>query len=258
MTRRNMRLVQTHSSHGHNRANEHNEDSEHLPPKKRQKYMQAVKKDSVHIRSHFEPKSYGQEFYLNALNECDITFCGGPAGTGKTWIATRFALEKLLNHDVERIIVTKPILEAGGESLGFLPGEVEDKVLPHFQSVLDCFEDHLGPTITKKFLDDGQISFLPTAYCRGRTLKNAYIIIDEAQNLTHKGIKLLLTRIGHGSLMAINGDTDQVDLPRPSDSGLQWAIDCLKGSVAEIGIVEMTSADNQRHPLIKEMLSRLN
>ena len=247
MTRRNMRLVR----------NDNYSETEHLPPKKRQKYVQAVKKEGLYIKSDFAPKSYGQEFYLQTLNECDITFCGGPAGTGKTWIATRFALEKLLSQEVDRIVVTKPILEAGEEKLGFLPGEVEDKVLPHFQSVLDCFEDHLGPTMTKKLLDGGQIVFLPTAYCRGRTLKNAYILIDEAQNLTRKGIKLMLTRIGQGSLMAINGDTDQCDLPKPGDSGLDWAIECLKGANAQIGIVEMTHADNQRHPLIREMLTRL-
>lgn len=248
MSRRNMRLVQN---------NNYQDDERHLAPKKRQKYVQAVKKDSMYIKSDFSPKSYGQEFYLDMLNECEITFCGGPAGTGKTWIATRFALEKLLNRDVDKIIVTKPILEAGEEKLGFLPGEIEDKVLPHFQSVLDCFEDHLGPTATKKLLDGGQIVFLPTAYCRGRTLKNAYILIDEAQNLTRKGIKLMLTRIGHGSLMAINGDTDQCDLPNPKDSGLDWAIQCLRGVNPKIGLAEMTSADNQRHPLIKDMLDRL-
>ena len=168
-------------------------------PKKRQKYLQEVKKDSVWLKSKFVPKSLGQEFYVTMLNECDITMCFGPAGTGKTWIATRFALEKLISHEVDRIVCTKPIMEAGSEEIGFLPGEVADKILPHFQSILDCFEDHIGPMAVKRLIETEKLQFLPTAYARGRGVKNSYFIIDEAQNLTKKGIKLLMTRIAEGS-----------------------------------------------------------
>lgn len=217
---------------------------------------QAVPK-TPYLRTTFVPKSAGQEQYINTLNESEITLCQGPAGCGKTWIATRFALEKLLDGTVSKIIVTKPILEAGSEKLGSLPGEVEDKILPHFQSILDNFEDHLGPTILKKFIEVGKIMFLPTAYCRGRNLADAFILIDEAQNLTRKGIKLLMTRIAEGSIMAINGDTDQSDLPRESDSGFAWAVNALIGKSPKIGVVTLNYDDIQRHSLIQLILTNL-
>ena len=223
----------------------------------KQKYPRAVKEDSIWFKNKLVPRTYGQEYYLNLLNECDITFCSGPAGCGKTWLVTRHALELLAKNVISKIVVTKPILEAGSEKLGHLPGAVEDKVLPHFQSILDCIEDHLGPTVTKKLLDAGKIQFLPTAFCRGRNLHDSFILIDEAQNLTRKGIKLLLTRIGEGSTMALNGDTDQIDLPHPADSGLAWAIAALNGKNPKIGIVEFSLKDIQRHPLIETILTNL-
>lgn len=223
----------------------------------KQKYPQPVKSEGIWFKTKFSPRTAAQEYYLNLLQECDITFCSGPAGCGKTWLVTRYALEMLVANKVSKIIVTKPILEAGSEKLGHLPGEVEDKILPHFQSILDCVEDHIGPAMTKKLLDSGKIQFLPTAYCRGRDLKNAFILIDEAQNLTRKGIKLLLTRISDGSTMALNGDADQVDLPRESDSGLAWAISSLTGKNEKIGVVNFSMRDIQRHPLIETILTNL-
>ncbi len=225
--------------------------------KKKQKYPQDIKDGTLSIRSNFKPRTAGQEFYVNTLNECDITLCEGPAGTGKTWIATRIALERLIDHKVSRIVVTKPILEAGSEKLGALPGEVEDKILPHFQSILDCFEDHIGPAMVKKLIDNGKIEFLPTAYCRGRNLHNAFILIDEAQNLTKKGIKLLMTRIADGSTMLINGDSDQCDLPHVNDSGFAPAVASLRGKNPRIGVVTMDASDIQRHPLIHVILTNL-
>lgn len=140
--------------------------------KRRQKYPQQLPDHSLWFRHKLAPKTYGQEFYINAINENDIVLCQGPAGTGKTWIVTRLALEALNSNDVSKIVVTKPILEAGDEEIGFLPGEVDDKIAPHFQSVIDCFEDHIGPAKTKQLIDDGKIEFLPTAYCRGRSINN--------------------------------------------------------------------------------------
>ena len=229
----------------------------------KQKYPQDSKASQMHdgkfirLRTKVEPRTYGQEFYLNTLDECDITLATGPAGCGKTWLVTHKALSMLLDNRVEKIVITKPILEAGGEKIGLLPGEVADKIGPHFQSILDCIEDHVGPTMAKSLLDRGKIVFLPTAYCRGRDLKNAFILIDEAQNLTRKGLKLLLTRISDGSKMAINGDADQIDLPREADSGLEWAIAALRGKDPHIGVVQFSDADIQRHPLIKIILSNL-
>lgn len=229
----------------------------------KQKYPAESKSAQLHegkfikVRNKVTPRTFGQEFYLNCLNECQITLATGPAGTGKTWLVTHFALTKLLDNEVEKIIVTKPIMEAGEEKLGMLPGEVDDKIAPHFRSILDCFEDHLGPTMVKNLIEREKIVFLPVAYCRGRDLKNAFILIDEAQNLTRKGIKLMMTRIGEGSQMAINGDADQIDLPNQKDSGLDWAIQALKGKDANIGVVEMSESDIQRHPLIGVILKAL-
>ncbi len=212
---------------------------------------------TIKLRSRVQPRTFGQEFYLNCLQECTITLATGPAGTGKSWMATNYALQLLLENKVERIVVTKPIMEAGGESIGFLPGMLDEKVLPHFQSVLDCFEDHIGVTMTKSLLEREKIVFLPVAFARGRDIRNAFILIDEAQNLTRKGIRLMMSRISEGSVMAINGDDDQCDLPNPEDSGLQWAVDRLRGKEAEIGIAQMSDNDIQRHPLIKSILTNL-
>lgn len=221
------------------------------------KYPQQVKSGSFFLKNKIVPRTYGQTFYIDTLKESTITICSGPAGCGKTWVVTGIALEKLLNNEVDKITVTKPIIEAGDESLGFLPGTVEDKVLPHFQSILDCFEDHVGPMMLQKLMQDGKITFLPIAFLRGRDLKKSFIIADECQNMTRNGIKLLMTRISDGSIMAINGDTDQIDLPNPKDSGLQWAISSLSGKSSDIGIVEMNESDIQRHPLISVILKHL-
>jgi phosphate starvation-inducible PhoH-like protein len=211
----------------------------------------------IKVRTKVEPRSYGQEFYMNCLNECNVTLATGPAGCGKTWLVTHFALTKLLNNEVQKIVVTKPILEAAGESLGYLPGSQEEKILPHFLSILDCIEDHLGPTMTKQLLEREKIVFLPVAYARGRDIKNAFILIDEAQNLTRSGIKTMMSRMSENSFMALNGDSDQCDLKNPKDSGLDWAVNCLRGKDPQIGVVEMNDEDIQRHPLLKTILRNL-
>lgn len=223
---------------------------------KRNKYPQQTPED-LFLKNKIVPRTYGQSFYIDMLKESTITLCTGPAGCGKTWIVSGIALEKLFNHEIDKIVVTKPIIEAGSERLGFLPGLVDEKILPHFQSVLDCFEDHVGPTVLKKLQEEHKLVFLPTAFCRGRDIKNAFILIDEAQNLTRKGIKLLMTRISEGSTMAIDGDTDQIDLPNERDSGLQWAIDSLAGKSGEIGVVKLTDSDIQRHSIISVILKHL-
>ncbi len=229
----------------------------------KQKYPAESKAAQLHegrtikLRARVQPRTFGQEFYLNCLQECTITLATGPAGTGKSWMATNYALQLLLDNKVERIVVTKPILEAGGEELGYLPGLVEDKVLPHFQSVMDCFEDHIGPQMLKSLMEREKIVFLPVAFARGRTISQAFILIDESQNLTRKGMKLMLTRIGEDSIMAINGDDDQCDLPNPKDSGLAWAVECLRGKDPQIGVAQLSDADIQRNPLIRTILTNL-
>lgn len=223
----------------------------------KQKYPQPVKAQTIWFKDKLEPRTTGQEFYLQAIQENDITICTGPAGCGKTWLVTRLALEDLAANRVSRIVVTKPILEAGDEEIGFLPGDVDEKILPHFMSVLDCIEDHIGPTVTKKLMDEGKIVFMPTAYMRGRDLKNAFILVDEAQNLTKVGIKLIMTRISSDSKMVLNGDHNQIDLPKNKESGLQWAADRLVGRSNRIAVVQMLRSDIQRHPLIMTILDNL-
>lgn len=224
----------------------------------KQKYPQPVKSNNIWFKDNLEPRTYGQEFYINAIKESDITICTGPAGCGKTWLVTRIALEDLAANRVSKIIVTKPIVEAGdGMGIGFLPGEVEDKILPHFMSVLDCFEDHIGPTMTKKLMDEGKIVFLPVEYMRGRDLKYSFILVDEAQNLTKVGVKLVMTRISTGSKMVLNGDAQQIDLPKNKESGLQWAADRLVGKNGRISVATLGRDDVQRHPVITTILDNL-
>lgn len=223
----------------------------------KQKYPQPIKQEGIWFKHKLPQLTYGQEYYLNSLHENQITLGAGPAGTGKTMIATRVALEMLASNQVSRIVVTKPIIEAGDEEIGFLPGDQNDKIMPHFLNVLEHFEDHVGPTILKRLLDSGKIVFLPTAFARGRDIKHSFMLIDEAQNLTKKGIKTMMTRISEGSVLAINGDTDQIDLKDPSLSGYAWAMERLVGKDPAIGIVELSEADIKRHPLVQTIVRAL-
>ena len=224
----------------------------------KQRYPQLEKDGIFWFKTALTARTAGQQHYINTICESDITLCHGPAGSGKTWIVTRLALEALAQNQVTRIVVTKPILEAGEEQkIGSLPGEIDSKILPYFRAILDCFEEHIGPTILKRLLDSNKIVFIPTAYLRGSSFSYTWIIADEAQNLSKKGIRLLMTRIGEGSTMVLNGDTDQIDLPRESDSGLKWAANALVGKSPRIGVVELADCDIQRHPLIELILSAL-
>lgn len=226
-----------------------------------QKYPQTVKSEGnvTHIgfRARVQPKTYGQEFYMQQLDECDITLCNGPAGCGKTLLAVNHGLKLLLDNKVEKIVVVKPIIEAGFEEIGALPGEFEEKTMPYFSAILDHFEDLIGPAMTKKLIDAEKIVFIPTAYMRGRDIKHAFILIDEAQNLTIEGIRLLMTRISKGSKMVLQGDSAQVDLPKQHKSGFSSAISRIRGKSPAIGVVELTMADTQRHPLMNVIINAL-
>lgn len=198
-----------------------------------------------------------QELYADTLQDSTITFCLGPAGTGKTYIASHIALQQLLDHEVDKIILTRPIVAV--EDIGYLPGDMNEKIHPYMLPLFDALEEHLGPTKAKDMLESGRIEVVPLAYMRGRSLNRAFIILDEAQNTTKSQMKMFLTRLGYGSKMAINGDLGQSDLEiQLSETGLSWAANKLKGHSADISVMEFARHHVVRNPLIETMLSALD
>lgn len=193
-------------------------------------------------------KNFGQRQYVQAIRNNDITFGIGPAGTGKTYLAVVMAVGALKRGDVERIIITRPAVEAG-ESLGFLPGDLKEKVDPYLRPIYDALYAILGKEHTERLMDRGTIEIAPLAYMRGRTLDSAFIILDEAQNTTTAQMKMFLTRLGFGAKMVVNGDISQIDLPRGAKSGLKQAQMILQ-NVRRIEFVEFAAADVVRHPVV--------
>ncbi len=198
------------------------------------------------------PKTPGQEAYLRAVRENDIVVGIGPAGTGKTYLAVAAAVEALTRKRVRRIILTRPAVEAG-EALGFLPGDIREKVDPYLRPLYDALEDMMPPERVRRAIEDSVIEIAPLAYMRGRTLSDAFLIFDEAQNATTAQMKLFLTRLGLNSLTIITGDKTQIDLPRPDDSGLLEIEAVLKG-VTGIAFAYLDDVDVVRHPLVKEIV----
>jgi len=201
---------------------------------------------------HVRPKTLGQRVYLDAIRHNSITFGIGPAGTGKTYLAVVMAVAALRTKEVQKIILTRPAVEAG-ERLGFLPGDLQDKVDPYLRPLYDALQDILGLDMYQKFMARGIIEIAPLAYMRGRTLEDAFIILDEAQNTTDKQMKMFLTRLGFGSKMVVTGDLGQVDLPRGVTSGLRQASDILAG-VEGIGIVRLAPLDVIRHDVVTRIV----
>lgn len=204
----------------------------------------------------FAPKNDAQGFYLDTIREMTVTMCTGPAGTGKTYLATYVALEALLNKDVDKIILTRPIVAC--EDIGYLPGDMMEKIHPYLMPLFDAVESHVGPTKAKEMLNFGKIEVIPLAYMRGRSLNRAFILLDEAQNTTIEQMKMFLTRLGYDSKMVVNGDIGQSDLPKGMESGLKFAHDRLVGRDSEIGCVEFANRHIVRHPLIGRMLQHLD
>ena len=198
-------------------------------------------------------KTVGQKMYLDAVRTHDITFGIGPAGTGKTYLAVATALAALREGKVSRIILTRPAVEAG-EALGFLPGDLYEKITPYLRPLHDALQDMLPAEEIQKFMERGIIEIAPLAYMRGRTLNNAFIILDEAQNSTTEQMLMFLTRLGHGSKAVITGDETQVDLPPHKNSGLAEAHRALKNTEG-IAIVEFSRRDVVRHPLVQRIIS---
>lgn len=199
-----------------------------------------------------QPKTIGQKEYVQLIENNDITFGIGPAGTGKTYLAVAMAVKAFKNDEVSRIVLTRPAVEAG-ESLGFLPGDMKDKVDPYLRPLYDALFDMFGPDKFNKFLERGTIEVAPLAFMRGRTLDNAFIILDEAQNTTPEQMKMFLTRLGFGSKAVVTGDITQTDLPKNKQSGLVQAIHILDG-VKGIGYKGLTDKDVVRHELVQRII----
>ena len=199
-----------------------------------------------------QPKTLGQKKYVDLIKSNDITFGIGPAGTGKTYLAVAMAVRAFKNFEVSRIILTRPAVEAG-ESLGFLPGDMRDKVDPYLRPLYDALFDMLGPDRFNKYLERGNIEVAPLAFMRGRTLDNAFIILDEAQNTTPEQMKMFLTRLGFGSKAVVTGDITQTDLPDKKRSGLVQATTILE-NIKGIGKIELTEKDVVRHELVQRII----
>ncbi len=197
-------------------------------------------------------RTVNQQRLVKLYDKNDLLFAVGPAGSGKTYTAIALAVRALREKEVRRIILTRPAVEAG-EKLGFLPGDMKEKLDPYLQPLYDALNDMIPPAKLVKFMEDGTVQIAPLAYMRGRTLDNAFVILDEAQNTTLSQIKMFLTRMGRNAKFIVTGDVTQVDLPRKSDSGLVRAMGILRG-VEGIGAVEFDKRDIVRHPLVKHIV----
>lgn len=198
------------------------------------------------------PKTVNQKKLIDLVYANDLVFALGPAGTGKTYISVALAVRALKNKEVKKIIITRPAVEAG-ESLGFLPGDLKDKVDPYLRPIYDALDDMVPKEKLKYYMDHGVIEIAPLAYMRGRTLHKAFILLDEAQNTTPMQIKMFLTRMGPESKVIITGDTSQIDLPKHQNSGLVESINILKG-VKGMGVIHLEGKDVVRHKLVKEII----
>ena len=198
------------------------------------------------------PRGNNQRSYIESINQNDINFGIGPAGTGKTYLAVASAVDALLKEKVDRIILMRPAVEAG-EKLGFLPGDLSQKVDPYLRPLYDALYEMLGIERTEKYLEKGIVEIAPLAYMRGRTLNNSFIIVDESQNTTKEQMKMILTRMGFGSYLLINGDLTQIDLPKNIESGLAHAVRVVNDT-EDIGVVNFDSKDIVRHPLVRKII----
>lgn len=215
----------------------------------------SAKEEDLTLRTrkrHIQPRSNTQAEYIRTMRDYEMVFGLGPAGTGKTFLAVAMAVSMMLEGQIDKIILSRPAVEAG-ENLGFLPGDLKEKIDPYLRPLYDALYDMLPKDIVDKKLELGEIEVAPLAFMRGRTLGNAMVILDEAQNTTPMQMKMFLTRLGENSRMVINGDLSQTDLPRGVQSGLADALDVLSG-VKDIGVVTFTEKDVVRHGLVSSIV----
>lgn len=215
----------------------------------------SLAKNFIQIPGAFQrvyPKTAQQAAYIASMRKHDMVFCSGPAGSGKTFLAVAEALSLLLSRKKRKLVLTRPVVEAG-ESLGFLPGDLEQKINPYLRPLYDAMENLLPRDVLRRMDENGMIEIAPLAYMRGRTLNDSVIILDEAQNTTTEQMKMFLTRMGEGSKVFVTGDITQIDLPKRIKSGLVHAIDVLS-SVEDICIMQMHADDVVRNPLVKKII----
>jgi phosphate starvation-inducible PhoH-like protein len=218
-------------------------------------HAEAIRSSCISIPHGFGkvfPRSGNQAAYIRGMREADICFCVGPAGTGKTYLAIANALSLVLSKKMRKLVLTRPVV-AAGESLGFLPGDLAQKINPYLRPLYDAMESLIPYEIIHRLEDNRVIEIAPLAYMRGRSLNEAFIILDEAQNTTKEQMKMFLTRLGHGSRAVITGDATQIDLPKRIDSGLLHALSILK-SVNDIHFSYLNTTDVVRNPLIKKII----
>ncbi|WP_416149319.1 PhoH family protein [Salipaludibacillus sp. HK11] len=217
--------------------------------------MADLYEDKITVTAKGKPilaKTLGQRHYVSAIRKNDIVLGIGPAGTGKTYLAVVLAVHALKEGQIKRIVLTRPAVEAG-ESLGFLPGDLKEKVDPYLRPLYDALHDVLGVEHTDRLMERGTIEIAPLAYMRGRTLDDSFVILDEAQNTTAEQIKMFLTRLGFGSKMVVTGDLTQIDLPRGKNSGLKVALKVLK-EVEGLAFIHLESSDVVRHTLVQRII----
>jgi len=221
----------------------------------KQDKLASLNSDCICITTRGKPiksKTLGQKEYISQIRKNTIVFGVGPAGTGKTYLAVALAVTAFRNKEVNRLIITRPAVEAG-EKLGFLPGDLQNKVDPYLRPIHDALHDMLGIETYQKYMERGNIEIAPLAYMRGRTLDDAFILLDEAQNTTPEQMKMFLTRIGTGSKAIVTGDITQIDLPTGKMSGLKEAIRVLK-NIEGISFCNFTDKDVVRHPLVQKIV----
>ena len=213
-------------------------------------------KDVVVVTHKGQPikcRTIGQRNYVKALQENTVTICIGPAGTGKTYLAVAAAVSALRKKEIDRIIMSRPAIEAGEERLGFLPGDLQSKVDPYLRPLYDALDDILGHDLVQRYLENRTIEIAPLAYMRGRTLNSAAILIDESQNASLPTLKMALTRLGEGSKIILTGDITQIDLPRGVDSGLERCAELLNG-IDDISVIRLNNRDVVRHKLVRDIV----